>query len=308
MTISRATSGDRTRTAAAEAALAIPTDPPRALSRTMDLLQRVFRLPEAIPQDQPLAQSVAEHVAGNDRLSPAEQADIYRRQFFLRHVDALAEDHIGLVHYLGEDGFERLARAYLAAHPPTSFTLRDLGADLATFVAAWDGLADPMRSLCADMARYELCVVEVFDAADVAPPDAARLAAIPEEAWLTRPLVFNPHLHLFAFDHPVPDLRRAIKKAGLEGEPPEPPPKVPPPKEPCFYGIFRRDDMIAYERLTPEAHALLDRLMRGAPLAAACEELSRSLTEETAAAVEAEVGGWFQRWASWGWILDVEAP
>ena len=26
-----------------------------------------------------------------------------------------------------------------------------------------------------------------------------------------------------------------------------------------------------------------------------------------AAKVEDEVGAWFQRWASWGWILDVEA-
>ena len=291
----------------ADASIAIPPEAPRSLSRTMELLQRVFRLPSAIPDDPALAPIVAEHVAGNDRLSPSEQADLYRKQFFLRHVDALAEDHAGLVHYLGEGGFEELARAYLAAHPPSSYTLRDLGADLAAFVATWEGLSDPVRSLCANMARYELCVVEIFDAADVGPPDAARLAAVPQEAWLTRPLVFHPHLRLLAFDHPIPDLRRAIKKAGLEGGPPGPPPREPPVKEPCFYGIFRRDDVIAYERLAPEAHALLDRLMRGAPLASACEDLSRSLTEEAAAAVEAEVGGWFQRWASWGWILDVEA-
>ncbi len=296
-----------TRRAAADPAPSPASDVPRSLSETMGFLQGVFRLPEAIPDDPSLAPRVARHITGNDRLSPSEQADIYRRQFFLRHVDALADDHAGLVHYLGDEGFERLARAYLEEHPPRSYTLRDLGADLATFVETWDGLDEPVRSLCIDMARYELCVVEIFDAVDVPPPDAARLASVPQEAWLTRPLVFTPHLRLFRFDHPVPDLRRAIKKAGLEEDAPELPPREPPPKEPSHYGIFRRDDMIAYERLTPEAHALLTLLTRGTPLAAACEDLSQTLTEEAAARVEAEVGGWFQRWASWGWILDVEA-
>src|SRR5262249_54290227 len=154
----------------------------------------------------------AEHVSGNDRLTPAEQADIYRRQFFLRHVDALIEDHPGLVHYLGDDGFDDFARAYLAAYPPKTPSLRDLGADIATFAAAHHGLPEELRGICVDMARYELCMIDVFDAADVPPPDRARLASLPQEAWLTRPLVLTPHLRLFEFGYPVPELRVAIKK------------------------------------------------------------------------------------------------
>lgn len=277
------------------------------LDRVQGFLQGTFRRPDAIPDDAALGAKVAEHITGNDRLSPSEQADIYRRQFFLRHVDALIEDHAGLVHYLGDDGFEELARAYLAKHPPRSYTLRDLGADLATFVATWGGLAEPMRTLCLDMARYELCIVEIFDAADLPPLDAQRLAAIPAEAWLTRPLVLSPHLRLLRFDHPVPDLRRAIKKAGLEEDVPEAPSRALPAIAPCWYGVFRRDDMIAYERLSGEAYALLELLAKGESLTSACEKLSATLTDEAASAVEAEVGAWFQRWASWGWIRDVEA-
>jgi hypothetical protein len=268
------------------------------LARLQTFLTDAFRLPDSIPGDAALEQRAAEHVSGNDRLTPAEQADIYRRQFFLRHVDSLIEDHLGLVHYLGDDGFEDFARAYLAEHPPKTPSLRDLGADIATFAESYEGMPEGLRGICVDMARYELCLIEIFDAADVDPPDAARLTALPQEAWLTRPLVFTPHLRLFALGYPTPDLRIAIK----EGEAA----KEPPPREEVYYGVFRRDDRIAFERLTREAYELLRLLTEGEPLVSACDKLSQRLTDESASMVEAEVGTWFQRWASWGWILDVK--
>lgn len=268
------------------------------LDRVQSFLKDAFQLPRAIPDDPALVPLVAEHVSGNDRLSPAEQADIYRRQFFLRHVDSLIEDHAGLVHFLGDDGFDAFARAYLAKHPPRTPSLRELGADIATFAATHQGLPEHLRGVCTDMARYELYIVDLFDMADVPAPDAQRLATIPEEAWLTRPLVFTPLLRLFAFGYPIPDLRIAIKKGECASE--------PPPRAPVYYGIFRRDDMISFESLTPEAHALLQLLMSGEPLGAACEKLSASLSNERAAEVEGNVARWFQRWASWGWILDVD--
>lgn len=271
---------------------------PSQLEQVQSFLKDAFQRQEPIPDDPALAPLVAEHVAGNDRLSPAEQADIYRRQFFLRHVDVLRDDHPGLVHYLGDDTFEAFARAYLAAHPPRTPSLRDLGADVARFVDVTDTIPERLRPICADMARYELTIVAVFDAADVPPPDAERLREVPEDAWLTRPLVLTPHLHLHAFQHPVPDLRKAIKGEGCSKEPPAP--------EPIWYGVFRSDDKIAFERLPREAYDLLGLLVAGTPLAGACEALTRHLPEERAAEIEAEIGAWFQRWARWGWVLDVK--
>jgi hypothetical protein len=277
---------------------------PPQLAAVQALLKDAFRLGTPIPEDAGLASRVSAHVSGNDRFSPAEQADIYRRQYFLRHVDSLIEDHPGLVHYLGDDGFEQLANAYLEKHPPTSYTLRDLGADLATFLATYDGVPEDMRELLCDLARYDLHVVELFDAADVPPPDAERLRALPEDAWLTRPLVFNPQLRLHAFGYPAPEIRNAIR----DGEhSKEPPPREPPPREPTRYGIFRRDHVVSFERLSPQAFELLSLLKAGVPLQTACEKLSETMSDEDARIVEAEVGAWFQRWASWGWILDVEA-
>ncbi len=284
--------------------LASETSPASSLATVQTFLQSAFRLPGEIPGNVAVEPQVREHITGNERVSPSEQADIYRRQYFLRHVDALLEDHAGLTHYLGEDPFERLCRAYLAEHPPRSYTLRDLGADLATFVARWDGMPPDLRPICFDMARYELCIVATFDAEDVPMPDGARLMAIPSEHWLTKRLLFTPLLSLHQFHYPVPELRRAIIKAGTE-EGLMVPPVLPPQPSPCYYGIFRRDDTIAYETLSAEAHALLTLLLHGKPLAAACEDLSRNLSTEAFASLEADVSFWFQKWASWGWILGV---
>lgn len=294
------------------------------LDRVQGFLQELLRRDDDLATSPELAPRIAEHVTGNDRLSPVEQADLYREQFFLRHIESLEEDHLGIVHYLGEEGFDAFARAFLRAHPPRTRSLRELGADLATFAATHEGLADELRDLVVDMARYELTLVDVFDAADVPPPDGARLAAIPEDVWLTRPLVWSPHLRLLAFAYPVPELRIAAKRASLDGDHEAHPgeaalgahrahhadvalAKAPPPREAAYYGVFRRDDVVVFERLTAEAHGLLELLTAGESLASACEKLSARLTDEETAKVEAEVGAWFQRWASWGWILDVRA-
>src|SRR5262245_22989540 len=88
------------------------------LARVMAELRDACRSPPPIADD-PAASSIARtHVMGNERLTPEAQADIYRRQFWLRHVDSMLEDYPALAHLLGEDAFDAFARAYLVAHPP----------------------------------------------------------------------------------------------------------------------------------------------------------------------------------------------
>ena len=88
------------------------------LDRVQGFLQELLRRDDDLATSPELAPRIAEHVTGNDRLSPVEQADLYREQFFLRHIESLEEDHLGIVHYLGEEGFDAFARAFLRAHPP----------------------------------------------------------------------------------------------------------------------------------------------------------------------------------------------
>ena len=118
----------------------------------------------------------------------------YREQFVLRHVAVLEEDFAAVVRAVGRDAFRELARRYLAAHPPTSFTLRDLGRAFPTF------LDDPILR---DAARLAWARVEAFDGPDAPPLDPASLTGVPEDAWPHARLVLQPSLQRLVLDHPT---------------------------------------------------------------------------------------------------------
>jgi hypothetical protein len=233
---------------------------------------------------------------GNDRLSPVEQLEIYREQFWLRHTGSLLEDFAGLAGILGQDAWQRLVEDYLEAHPPAAFSLRDLGDRLPAFVERATWLPHPV--LCLDMARLEWAYVEVFDAADSSALDPKRLAAIPEAAWPTARLALAPALRLLAVSYPVAALRKRIR---LEHE------AVPlPAPEAQKLVVYRGADRNLYHEIVGEdAFALLSALREGVPLVAACE---RAMTEvpERAAAIEASLSDWFRDWAARAWIVGVE--
>ena len=70
-----------------------PREPmaPPGLAEVQSFLTRVLQRPEAIVGDAELEVSCSRFVTGNARVTPAEQVDIYRRQYWLRHDDALLD-------------------------------------------------------------------------------------------------------------------------------------------------------------------------------------------------------------------------
>ncbi|WP_157906733.1 DNA-binding domain-containing protein [Sorangium cellulosum] len=285
--------------------------PPAGLAALMRQLTRMFTAGAPLPDDAELAGLCREHVAGSERLAPAEQADIYRRQFWLRHRDALREDYPALAHVLGDDGFDAFARAYLAAHPPASFTLRDLGRYVADFAGAYEGFPPALRDLARDVARYEHALVDLFDGASPPPLDPAKVTGMPADGWSTARIVLHPLLALVRLDHPAHVLRSELKQGRS--------PALPAPR-PVRLAVFRGADLtIRFEELEPPAFALLEALGRGVPLVPACEEVAAGARgagaeasseatgagEGAGAALAERVGAWFQRWTSWGLIVDV---
>jgi hypothetical protein len=243
--------------------------------------------------DQPGGPTLAGDIAaGNARLSPTAQLEVYREQFWLRHVGALEEDFVTLVHLLGHDRFHALAERYLEAHPPTAFSLRDLGADMGSFVASHpDYSGDP---LLVDCARLEWAFVEAFDAADAPPLDAAALTSIPEDAWSGARLTLHPSVQRVALAHPTHDYRAAVR-AGSD------PPR--PDAVPTHVVVYRGPETLQYIDIEPLAFELLDHLARGETLGDACEAVA--VGEGLEAELEEKVGGWFQFWAAYGWISAI---
>ena len=264
---------------------------PRDLAETQRLLAGA--LAQFVPLDEraDLADDLSAIASGNDRLSPIEQAEIYREQYWLRHRDALYEDYPALAYLLGEEAFEDFLRAYLAACPPDSYTLRDLGNRIADFAASYPSFDAELAGAARDLARYELAFVEVFDGPEVAPVPLERVQSLPPEAWTNARLVFQPRLFLLALDHPVYELRAALKR----GE--EPARRIEPKK--TWLSMWRGADLkVHYLTLQEQEHALLQRLRAGATLVEACGAVAGVVEPR-------DISRWFRAWAERGWIIDV---
>jgi hypothetical protein len=58
----------------------------RSLSELQLGMVEALRYPRALPDDPLWVDFAAENLCGNERLSPVEQLEIYREQFWLRHT------------------------------------------------------------------------------------------------------------------------------------------------------------------------------------------------------------------------------
>ncbi len=263
-----------------------------ALAEIQSFFAGAIRLPTRVSEQPSVPALTPRMIAGNARLGPTDQLEIYREQFWLRHVGALEEDFATILRLLGHDAFHVLAERYLDAYPPTSFSLRDLGAHLADFVAREAPYRDD--PLLADCARIEWAFVEAFDAPDAAPIGPEVIASMPEDAWPDARLELHPGLQRVALGHPAHRYRAAIK-AGEE-------PSRPAPEAVCV-AVYRGPETLQYVEVEPLAFDLLERLSRGEALGEACEAVAAGggMAEE----LEAKVGGWFQFWSAAGWLTGV---
>lgn len=241
-------------------------------------------------------------VAGNARVSPIEQLEIYRRQFWLRHTESLVEDFPGVGYLVGQAQWERLVEEYLDAHPPRSPSLRDLGRHLASFAASRPWLA--CSELVSDMAELEWALIEAFDAAAHAPLDPRQLASIPEHAWSTARFAPHPTLHLLALRYPVLDLLREALDAARRGTAALKPRVGGVEAKATFVAVRRKDLVVHRDELTALDHALLSRLCAGAGLEKACE----AAADESGIGLEQLVerlSGLFQQWSARGYFAKV---
>ena len=275
--------------------------PPDGLREVQDFLAGVFQRREPVVGDARLSEACASHVSGNERMTPAEQVDVYRHQFWLRHRAALLDDYPGFAYVIGDDAFDAFARAYLVAHVPHTPSLRELGARSVEFAASYPHFAPETRELALDMLAYELAWVDVFDGPDPAPLDPSLIAAVPAEAWNTALVRLNPCVARLALHHPVHRLRYSVKA----GESPELPARV---DDGVRLALFRTSNVLHFEELSPDAFGLLDALGHGVPLVPACAALTDGKSDEAIAELNGAIGGWFSSWARWGFIAAIELP
>ncbi|HEX3438402.1 MAG TPA: putative DNA-binding domain-containing protein [Pseudacidobacterium sp.] len=244
----------------------------------------------------------------NDRLSSFERLEIYNRQYWFRLYSSFEEDFPGLAAIIGRKKFDRLMRDYLTECPSRSFTLRNLGSQLESWLLAHPEYAEPRAALAVDMVRIEWAHIEAFDSPTESLPDARDLGALDENSILR----LQPYLRLIELRYPVDDLiielrsesgssdsssnnasierkhRRVRRVAALE------------PQQ-IYLAVHRHENSVYYKRLEHEDYLLLQALIAGEPLGIAIEKAfaAGGKSEEEQAGFIQEA---FQTWASLGWF------
>jgi hypothetical protein len=152
---------------------------------TLADLQREFAGAVTALEGAPPGAAALEARLRADRDVPASRRiAVYANAYFARLHDALRADYPTLAEALGEDAFHDLAKLYLIAHPPRSFTLRVLGRELPAFLRS--PAAEFFRArwpLAPDLAALEWAIADVFDAPDAPVLARETLARLAPDAW-----------------------------------------------------------------------------------------------------------------------------
>ena len=200
-----------------------PARAPRALTTTADIvkLQRLMTHALVRPltaasgmqptwtDGRPMAEFAAEFIKPNDRLTAFDRLELYNRMYWFRLIDAFYDDNPGLRALLGDRKFLALGEAYLAKFPSRSFTLRNLCARLAAFIATEPDRTAPHTALALDVARFEWAQTVAFDgeARPVLAP-----AVIARAAPATFKVALQPYVTLLQLNHPADDYVLAVKQ------------------------------------------------------------------------------------------------
>src|SRR6266436_4307488 len=283
----------------------------RAVMQPLTLNERMQRV---APGGERMHAYAARYIKPNDRLTSFDRLEIYNRQYWFRVLGGLAEDFPGLRAVLGRQRFESMCKAYLTESPSRSFTLRNLGAHLETWLRQNPSWTRDRRVLALDMVCLEWADIEAFDgqaklplrSEDLREMDAANLQ-----------LSIQPYVRLLELHYPVDDLPLEVKHGddtpdfasnAMQERRKRSRVRAVAKLEPAqiFLAVHRLDFSVYFRRIDPEDFALLGALRSGKTIERAIEFAFRKSSVPAADRVTF-VQHSFQTWATLGWFCWPEA-
>jgi len=189
---------------------------------------------------------------------------VYSDAYTKSLTSALATNLAALARVISPADFERLASAYLRAHPPRGFDYVRLGRHLAGFVRGFAFASDygVSREVLAELVALEQAQLEVQDAPDAERFVAAEaLAGLAPGAWEELRVAFAPAYRVVRAGHDV----AAVIEAVARGEVP-----ARPAPGALAWLVRRAGDGVSTERLAAHEAALLEALCAGRSFGAAC--------------------------------------
>jgi hypothetical protein len=247
-----------------------------------------------------------EIIKPNDRLTSFERLEIYNRQYWFRILGALSEDFPGLRAVIGERRFEKLAIAYLLDCPSRSFTMRNLGSRLESWLCAHPEHIAKFEQIALDMVRLEWAEIEAFDKAAKPKLTEAELTGLGPDPKFE----LQPYVLLLDLRYPVDDLLIHIRREGEEADivsnavteriRSRPRRRRLPQPERIFLAVHRAENSVYFKRIDQEAFTILCALRDGKRLSAAVDAVDWS--GRPPAEASAHVQQWFAYWSAQGWF------
>src|SRR6202007_120299 len=256
-----------------------------------------------------MSASAPRYIKPNDRLTSFERLEIYNRQYWFRVLGSLAKDFPGLRAVLGGRRFEAMCRAYLTERPSRSFTLRNLGSQLETWLRQNPLWWRDRRVLALDMVRLEWADIEAFDgqakpalrSEDLGEVDAAKLQ-----------LGIQPYVQLLELHYPVDNLLLEVKHGddtpdfasnAMQERRKRTKVRAVAKLEPAqiFLAVHRLDFSVYFRRIEPEEFLLLNAVRNRKTIERAIELAFRKSSVPTADRVTF-VQHSFLTWATLGWF------
>lgn len=221
-------------------------------------------------------------LAGTATVSAGRRFEVYAGAYRLRLTEALKANYPVLHQALGDEQFDRLALAYLEAHPSVSTNIRWFGDRLDDFVRLHDELLS--HPALADLIRLEWALCCAFDAPDRKILDGTHVAQIPAGSWPELVFELHPSVHLITLHWGVETLWHTTKAAHEEQQEPVPAPHLTL--------VWRQQLHTHFRSLDNSEATLLLELSQGGCFARICE-LAADLSHDEATPLAV---GLLQRW------------
>lgn len=231
------------------------------------------------------------HVIATSRASAADRLKVYANAYRLRFLEVLGKDYPALHKLVGAALFNRLGRAYIDAHPSDTPSVRWFGRHLAAFLRQRSPFR--RRPVLAEMAEFEWCQAEVFDAPDAPVLSLEEMSTIPAGSWAQMQLALHPSLRRLDLVWNVPVLWQALQAQER---------KVSRPRatvKPASWVLWRRELLVRWRSLSQDEAAALDAAAGGASFADVCERIGTWIAPDQ---VAVRAAGLLKRWVADGLV------
>jgi len=232
-------------------------------------LQREFQ--DYVLQRDP---AVLQRVRSADPDQAVSRMNVYADGYVTRLLEALETDYPGLKAIAGVEDFERLGRAYIAAHPSSVRNLRWYAARLAPFLAQSPDWSD--RPQLSEMARFEWAMAASFDALDAACLSRDALTGLAPDTWPRLTFIVHPAVRRIELATNVP-LAWSAQARG------DPLPALHTGAQPTVWLLTRRNLQVRFRPMASDEAAAFDRLVVArAGFERWCDQLGEVVGEEHA--------------------------